>query len=178
MTDRTQRERFERLILAHLDAAYELARWLTRNDHDAEDVVQEACLKAFRHFGGFRGDNPRAWLLAIVRNACFTWIGRNRPPQIVTTPPEAVTAAADRAAGLSALAGPESSVLAMDDGALAMRLLEELPAEFREVLVLREMQELSYREIADVTGVPEGTVMSRLARARARLRRLWQERTA
>ena len=178
MTDRTQRERFERLILAHLDAAYELARWLTRNDHDAEDVVQEACLKAFRHFGGFRGDNPRAWLLAIVRNACFTWIERNRPPQMVAAPLEGAAEAASQAAGPSALAATESAMVAVADGALAMRLLEELPAEFREVLVLREMQDLSYREIATVIGVPEGTVMSRLARARARLRRLWQERTA
>lgn len=178
MTDRAQRERFERLVLAHLDAAYALARWLTRNEHDAEDVVQEAYLRAYRYFGGFRGDNHRAWLMAIVRNTCFSWLERNRAPEGVL---QRARAAAGDDALLAAGApanNPEAALIAASDGALARRLLEELPPEFREVLVLRELQELSYREIAEITGVPEGTVMSRLARARARLRHLWQERTA
>lgn len=170
MADRAQRERFERLVLPHLDAAYALARWLTRNEHDAEDVVQEAYLRAYRYFTGFRGENHRAWLLAIVRNTCLSWLERNRSQ----TPAEAAEAL--RATG-GGTVDPETALAAASEGALAMRLIAELPPEFREVIVLRELEDLSYREVAEIIGVPEGTVMSRLARARARLRQLWRERT-
>lgn len=149
--------------MPHMAAAYNLARWLTRNEHDAEDVVQEAYLRAFRYFDGFQGGDSRAWLLAIVRNTCYTWLQQNRRP---TAPLEdALSEAA--APG----PGPEALVLEQVDRELLHRALEELPPEFREAIVLRELEGLSYKEIGAITGVPLGTVMSRLARARARLER-------
>ncbi len=149
-----------------MDAAYNLARWLTRNDHDAQDVVQEAYLRAFRFFEGFHGGDARAWLLAIVRNACFTWLGQNRPPEDTTVFDEEVHSS--ETAALS----PEALLLQSADQALVRQALEELPAHFREVLVLRELEGLSYKEIADVVSIPIGTVMSSLARARQRLRQV------
>jgi RNA polymerase sigma-70 factor (ECF subfamily) len=157
LKDATRRERFERALLPHLDAAYNLARWLTGSGHEAEDAVQEACLRALEYFEGFRGEDGRAWLLAIVRNTCYDRLRRTRPT-------EELLDAADSAAG------PEALQLQAADRALVHRGMERLPAEYREALVLREMEGLSYREIARVAGVPVGTVMSRLARARAGLR--------
>jgi RNA polymerase sigma factor (sigma-70 family) len=162
-------QRFEELALPHLDAAYNLARWLTRNDHDAHDVVQEAYLRAFRFFDGFHGDNARSWLLAIVRNTCYTWLQKNRGLHVNTSLDELLdSGAADASltAGEPSDESPEKFMLREDDRALVNRALDQLPEEFREVLVLKELEDLSYREIAAITGIPLGTVMSRLSRAR------------
>jgi RNA polymerase sigma-70 factor, ECF subfamily len=175
VAERTPLDDFERAVLPHLNAAYNLARWLTRNEADAEDVVQEACLRAFKYFGGFAGDSGKSWLLSIVRHTCFTWLARNRPAELAPLD----DAALDELAAVEADPGatPESSLQAADERTLLAELLAKLPAEFREVVVLRELEELSYREIAEVTALPVGTVMSRLARARARLRAEWRRRT-
>jgi RNA polymerase sigma-70 factor (ECF subfamily) len=159
------RERFEQAVLPHLDAAYNLARWLTWNERDAQDVTQEAFLHAFRFFDGYQGGNMRAWLLTIVRNTCYTWLHRNRPPDAAVEFDEEI-----HSDELSGGADPEVQVLAAADRETVHRALEELPAIFREVLVLREVEGMSYKEIADVSSVSLGTVMSRLARARTRLR--------
>jgi RNA polymerase sigma-70 factor (ECF subfamily) len=152
-------------LLPHLPAAYNLARWLTRDDHDAEDVVQEAYLRAFRFFDGFQGGDGRAWFLAIVRNTCYTWLHRNRPPEPTAPFDEALP-------GLSnEVLGPDELLQRSDARAALHQALEELPPEFREAVVLRELEALSYKEIAAVTGAPLGTVMSRLARGRLLLRR-------
>jgi RNA polymerase sigma-70 factor (ECF subfamily) len=157
---------FEQAVLPHLDAAYNLARWLTRNSQDAQDVVQEAYLRALRYFPGFRGGDGRAWLLIIVRNTCFTWMHANRPLQDATEFDENVAPPDSR------IPNPEELVLHTDTSTLVRKALEKLPPNFREVLVLRELEGLSYREIATITGVPAGTVMSSLSRARARLRQV------
>ena len=155
---------FEQVVLPHLDAAYNLARWLTRNQQDAEDAAHEACLRALRFFPAFRGGDARAWLMKIVRNTCYTWLRTNRPLQDATEfdenlfPPD------------SCILNPEEVALQNDSSALVRRALEKLPTAFREVLILREFEGMSYREIAEVTGMPAGTVMSSLSRARGRLR--------
>jgi RNA polymerase sigma-70 factor (ECF subfamily) len=155
--------RFERTVLPHLDDAYTLARYLVRDEHDAQDVVQEAALRAFRYFEGYSGGDARSWLLAIVRNCSMTWLARRRSDDRDTPHIDvmAVDVRGGRAADAAAI---ESSERGRIDRAMAT-----LPVEFREVLVLRELEDLSYREISDVVGVPIGTVMSRLARARKRL---------
>ena len=155
---------FEQVVLPHLDAAYNLARWLTRNTQDAEDVVQEAYLRAFRFFGGFHGGNARTWLLKIVRNTCYTWLHQNRAQRSATAFDEQLHT------DVAESENPETLLLRKDDGQLLNQALDELPPEFREVLVLLELEGLSYKEIAEVVGIPIGTVMSRLARARHRLR--------
>src|SRR5712692_6964039 len=155
---------FEQAVLPHFDAAYNLARWLTRNDQDARDVVQEAYLRAFRFFPGFRGGDARAWLMKIVRNTCYTWLHANRPLQDATEFDENLFPPDSRAPN------PEEVVLQNDSGTLLRKALEKLPPNFREVLILRELEGMSYREIADFTGMPAGTVMSSLSRARGRLR--------
>ena len=152
----TDRGRFEQQVLPHIDAAYNLARWLTRNDHDAEDVVQEAMLRAYRFFGGLRGA-PRPWLLAIVRNACFTWLRNNRPAELT---------APDEREQESDSPGPEAVVATELNRQRVNDAIAALPVTFREVLVLRELEDLSYRDIARIAEVPIGTVMSRLARGR------------
>jgi RNA polymerase sigma-70 factor (ECF subfamily) len=156
------RARFEREVLPHLDAAYTLARWLVRDDHDAEDVTQEALVKALRFIGDLQSDNARGWLLAIVRNTAFTWLKRRRRLDLEPLTDEAVEAPAP------APAPDETLILAERQKALR-RALERLPYELREVIVLREMNGLSYRDIAETIQAPIGTVMSRLSRARARL---------
>jgi RNA polymerase sigma-70 factor, ECF subfamily len=153
-----RRAGFEATFLPHLPAAYNLARWLTRDGHDAEDVVQEAYLRAFRSFGGFRGGDGRAWFLAIVRNTCLTWIQRNRPPKPTVPFDEAVHGV------------PADTPAPPSDSEALRRAMDELPPEFREAVVLRELEGLSYKEVAAVTGVPIGTVMSRLSRGRGLLR--------
>ena len=155
---------FEQVVMPHLDAAYNLARWLAGNDHDAEDIAQEACLRAFRFLGGFRGGNSRSWLLTIVRNTAYTWLKQNRPQSVVSLGDEELIELEDPAAAL-----PHSNMLHHADRDVLHAALEALPAEFREVLVLRELEGLSYKEIADVADAPIGTVMSRLARARKQL---------
>jgi RNA polymerase sigma-70 factor (ECF subfamily) len=157
------REQFEARVLPHLGAAYNLARWLTRNDHDAEDVVQESFLRAYRYFGGFHGGDGRAWLLTIVRNTCYTWFQQNRPRELAASLDDAVNNIESDAPS------PEAELIRSADRNLITKALEELPLEYREVLVLREMEGMSYKEIADITEIPIGTVMSRLARARKRL---------
>ena len=151
----TDRAHYKALVLPHLDAAYNLARWLTRNDHDAEDVLQEAMLRAYRHFESLRGE-ARPWLLAIVRNACWSWLRANRPAEV----PDADDEIESDAPGPEALAAREFDRRALNDAIAA------LPLAFREALVLRELEDLSYKEIARIAGIPIGTVMSRIARAR------------
>ena len=172
-------QRFEAIALPHLDAAYKLARWLTRNDADAADVVQEAFLRALTYFDGFRGENARAWLLTIVRNTCFRWLQRNRSSTVVPFSRE-VEAQVDAAAaqpGGETTPDPETLLVQQREAALLNELIGELPMSFREVLVLREIEDLSYRDMAEVLGVPIGTVMSRLARARGLLKETWRRRT-
>jgi RNA polymerase sigma-70 factor, ECF subfamily len=152
--------------LPHLDAAYNLARWLTRNPHDAEDVVQEAYLRAFKFFDTLRGANGRAWLLTIVRNTCYTWLQQNRPRDLTVPFDE------DLHSGESDSAEPATLVLKSASHQMLKEALEELPAEFREVVVLRDLEGFSYKEIAEIAKIPPGTVMSRLARARERLKQL------
>jgi RNA polymerase sigma-70 factor (ECF subfamily) len=161
-----RKQRFERVVLPHLDAAYNLARWLVRDGHDAEDVVQDAMLRALRHFDGLRGVDPRPWLLAIVRNAAWAWLRARRPGELVELSDDELDAALS-------LGGPD-----LNPESLAIRRTERremdaaitaLPIAFRETLILRELEELSYREIAQVLDVPMGTVMSRLSRARTLL---------
>jgi RNA polymerase sigma factor (sigma-70 family) len=164
MTEQVGTNTFERAVLPHLDAAYNLARWLTHNAQDAEDVVQEAYMRALRFFPSFHGGNARAWLLSIVRNTCFTWLHANRPLQTAAEFDENLASPDSRAQN------PEELVLHTDTSTLVRKALEKLPPHFREILVLRELEGLSYREIAAITGTPAGTVMSSLSRARQRLR--------
>jgi RNA polymerase sigma-70 factor (ECF subfamily) len=164
--DETEVARFEEAVIPHLSAAYNLARWLVGNQHDAEDVVQESYLRALKFFKGFRGGNGRPWLLAIVRNTCYTWLRGNRMDEVTTELDE------DMQLVDTSDVNPEALLLAAARGELVQRALEELPAEFREIVILRELEGMSYKEIAEVAGIPVGTVMSRLARARARLQKI------
>jgi RNA polymerase sigma-70 factor (ECF subfamily) len=154
---------FEEAVLPHVDAAYNLAHWLTRTDTDAEDVVQESYLRAFKFFVGFRGEDGRSWLLAIVRNTCYTWMQRNRSPDLMVPVDDELHEIE------STDLNPEALLMQKAETLTVRRALEELPVEFREVLVLRELEEMSYRDIASITDLPLGTVMSRLARGRKRL---------
>jgi len=147
------------MVLPHLDAAYNLARWITRNDHDAQDVVQEAVLRAYRFFDGLRGE-PKPWMLAIVRNSCLSWLQVNRPADLSAFDDRVVEAETPDEAG------PEAQAMRAVDRRMLNDAIAALPAQFREVLVLRELEDLSYREIARIADIPMGTVMSRLARAR------------
>jgi RNA polymerase sigma-70 factor (ECF subfamily) len=162
--DHDRRARVETVLLPHLDAAYNLARWLVRNDADAHDVVQEAYLRAFRYVDALRGTDGRAWLLTIVRNTAYTWLRRRRSEE------PAVTSLAEDSPDTSA-PNPETVLLQQADREIVRAAIEALPVEFREALVLREFEGLTYKEIAAVIDVPIGTVMSRLARARERLHR-------
>ena len=145
--------------MPHLDAAYNLARWLAGNHHDAEDIVQEACVRALRFASGYRGGNSRSWLLAIVRNMTYTWLKKNRPQAVVSIDDET----------LAEIEDPAAPAFDKADAGLLRAALGELPVEFREVVVLRDIEGFSYKEIAEVADVPIGTVMSRLARARRQL---------
>ena len=154
---------FEEAVMPHLDAAYNLARWLMRNEYDAQDMVQEAYLRALRFFSGFHGDDARAWLLTIVRNTCYTWLKRNKSAELSGDFEEVVlTMESDGP-------DPEASHVLKVETQFLNEAIEKLPLEFREVVILRELEELSYKEIATITGIPIGTVMSRLSRARKRL---------
>lgn len=155
---------FEIFVVPHMAAAYNLARWLTRNEHDAEDVVQEAYLRAFRFFDSYRGGDCRTWLLTIVRNTCYTWLQQNRR---ATTPLDDEMPELD-----STQSNPEGLLLRKVDSEMLRQALEELPVEFREAIVLREFEGLSYKDISAITCVPLGTTMSRLARARGRLQKV------
>jgi RNA polymerase sigma factor (sigma-70 family) len=163
--DQKKLDGFEAIVLPQLGAAYNLARWLTRNDHDAEDVVQEAYLRAFRFFEGFRGGDARAWLLTIVRNTYYSWLANNRIRDLSEPLDDELWQLESDAPD------PELNAIQISEQQRLKQAIEELPAEFREVLILRELEGMSYKEIADVTDIPLGTVMSRLARARKRLQR-------
>ncbi|HWK85035.1 MAG TPA: sigma-70 family RNA polymerase sigma factor [Caldimonas sp.] len=167
MSDEEDRRRFESLALPHVDAAYNLARWLTHNDHDAQDVAQEALVRALRYIGGFRGDSARAWLLQIVRHTCYSWLKDNRPAENISLD-DADDAWQDIAA--PAIDEPQSLALRKADRLQINAAIAALPVAFREVLVLRELEELSYNDIARIAEIPLGTVMSRLARARGLMR--------
>jgi RNA polymerase sigma-70 factor (ECF subfamily) len=172
--DRAAGARFEAAALPHLDAAYNLARWLTRDDHAAEDVVQEAYLRGLKFFGSFRGGDGRAWILAIVRNACFDWLKLRRAEDLHDPFDQDIhSPAIDRPAeqARSAAANPEALAARSATAERIGDALERLPAEYREALVLRELEGLSYKEIASIAEIPIGTVMSRLARARKQLRK-------
>jgi RNA polymerase sigma-70 factor, ECF subfamily len=156
-------ESFDEVVLPHLDAGYRLARWLMRNEHDAEDAVQEASLRAFRYFRTFAGGNGRAWFLRIVRNTCCGWHGRGL--QALTDPFDEEQHSSDPSAS-----DPETLLLKSDDATLVEQAMSKLPDHFHQLLVLRELEGLSYRELADVLEIPIGTVMSRLSRAREALR--------
>lgn len=155
------RERFEQLVLPHLDAAFNLARWLLRGRADAEDAAQDAMLRAYRFFPGFQGGEARAWLLQIVRNVCYTWLEKNRPAELMTEFDESL----HRPSSVT----PEALALAGEQRERLTKAIESLSPRSREVLVLREFEECSYKEIAAITSIPIGTVMSTLARARERL---------
>ena len=171
MQERDRVALFERMVTPHIGTAYSLARWLTRNDEDAEDVVQEACVRAFRSLHGFRGADSRAWVLAIVRNTAYSWLQRNRRHEVTVPLDDRLDDACSDGNH------PELQVMREVDQQALAKALDELPLEFREVIILREMEDLSYREIASIAGLPIGTVMSRLARARKRLQqRLTAER--
>ena len=173
MSGEDERARFDRVVLPHLDDAFALARWLAGNQPDAEDIFQEACLRAFRGIGSFSGGSARAWLLTIVRRTAYSWLKKNRL--------RAQVAINDLSLGERALvegggdqdalnrATPETELIAKADAARLEAAIAALPLEFREAFVLRDIQGLEYREIAEVTAMPLGTVMSRLARARRRL---------
>ena len=155
---------FEEVVLPHLDAAYNLARWLVRKPQDAEDIVQEAYLRAFKFFGGYQGGDARSWVLKIVRNTSYSFLEKNRPAELAEEFDEEVhTAVVEQP-------GAEAALLQSADSRMLREALDELPVNFREVIVLRELEGMSYKEIAEVKGVPMGTVMSSLARARTQLR--------
>ena len=162
-------ERFEDVVLPHLDAAYRLARWLIRNEHDAEDIVQEASLRALRYFQTFAGRNGRAWFLRIVRNTCWSW--RAQTARIATDVFDE-----DQHKGAQLTCDPETLLLHAVDASLIDETLRNLPDRYRELLVLRELEGLSYQELADVLEIPIGTVMSGLSRARQAFRRALETR--
>ena len=158
--------RFEKEVLPHLDAAYNLARWLTRDVNDAEDVVQDACVRALKYVDSLNASGARAWFLTIVRHAFYDWCKRNRPPEIARDDGTAIDMAADPAA-----VDPEQALLRAAESKTLSDAIAALPLAYREVLILRELEELSYKEIARIAEIPIGTVMSRLARARSLLQR-------
>ena len=161
--EKEQLARFDETIMPHLDAAYNLARWLTRNDDDAQDIVQEAYLRAFRFFDAFRGVDGRAWLLTIVRNTCYTWLQQNRAHDATPFDEEIHHSGGEAS-------NPATLALQNADQMLVREAIDDLPAEFREVVVLRDLEGFSYKQIAEISKIPTGTVMSRLARARERLK--------
>jgi RNA polymerase sigma-70 factor (ECF subfamily) len=155
---------FEETMLPHMDAAHNLARWLLRNEQDAQDVVQEAYLRAFKSFAGFHGSNGRAWLLTIVRNTSYTLLKKNHAADFTTTFDEEI-----HGSGRESVS-PATILEHSEDAELIREAMDELPVEFREILALRHQEGLSYKEIADIAQIPPGTVMSRLARARGKLK--------
>lgn len=163
MPDQSKVDRFEEIALPHMAAAYNLARWLVHNEADAEDIVQEAYLRAFKFFSGYYGGDTRAWLLTIVRNTSYTWLQQNRALRLA----DPIEDKLDEV-GLD-FADPEILLLQSVDSQIVRHALQDLPVEFREVVVLREMEDLSYKEIANIVDIPIGTVMSRLKRGRKRL---------
>jgi RNA polymerase sigma-70 factor, ECF subfamily len=162
-----ERRRFEESVLPHVDAAFNLARWLLRDRANAEDATQEAMMRAYRFFGGYRSGDARAWLLQIVRNYCYTWLRKNRPQEDTSVVEEDSMSAEGPS--------PEALAIASVDRERVTRALEALPVHFREILVLRELEGCSYKEIAAITAHPIGTVMSALSRARRQLKETLSE---
>jgi RNA polymerase sigma factor (sigma-70 family) len=167
MIDSEKRKRFQALVLPHLHSAYNLARWLTRNQQDAEDVVQEACLRAFKFFDGFHGNDGRVWLLTIVRNTFYTWYQENHARRQDTLFDEALHSTPATIPGAEhADHNPETLLMGKESERQLQQALQALPLEFREVMIMRELEDLSYKQIACIAGIPIGTVMSRLGRGR------------
>jgi RNA polymerase sigma-70 factor (ECF subfamily) len=164
-----EKSRFELIIVPHLDAAYNLARWLTGNENDARDMVQEASLRAFKFFAGFRGGDARAWLLTIVRNTVYTWLARRRSSRQIFEDDDEIEKLEDVSVNPVRLLERNATI------EVVRSAIAELVPEFREAVVLREMEGFSYKEIADITGVRIGTVMSRLARGRRELQRILEK---
>lgn len=165
-----ERQLFQEVVIPHLDEALSLARWLTGNLTDAEDVVQDACVRAYAAIAASRNVNPRAWLLAIVRNTAFTWLAKNRPKMVTATDDDAVfEQAAIEMVDPSRAATPEAALIQKCDAEQLHAAIASLPLPYRQVLVLREIEELGYQDIARILSIPMGTVMSRLARARGQL---------
>jgi RNA polymerase sigma factor (sigma-70 family) len=158
--------RFEKTVLVHLDAAYNLARWLTQDELGAEDAMQDACLRAFRFFDSLHGPNPKAWFMAIVRNACLDWLKNNRQRTLEDAYDDEVHGAGTASPSNAAIESPEAAAMRASDARWVREGIAALPREYREVLVLRELEELSYKEISVIVDVPIGTVMSRLSRGR------------
>jgi len=179
MDEKAKARRFEQVVMPHLNSAYNLARWLTRNEADTQDVVQEACLRAFKYFDGFDGQFANAWLLKIVRNTCFTWLKSNRPAEETLALDDNVEEV-DRDENVIQLnasslgRSPEAILIEKRDAKRLDQLITRLPPVYREVLILREHEEMSYQDIAEIVGVPIGTVMSRLARGRQLLQSMWR----
>jgi RNA polymerase sigma-70 factor (ECF subfamily) len=169
LTSDDDNARFSSLVLPHLGDAYSLARWLTSNRADAEDVVQDACVRAFRALGSYAGGSARAWVLTIVRHSAYAWLRKNRPAALVAVDDLETVESTQVRPGDPETETPETALIAKADATRLTAAIADLPSPFRETLVLRDVQGLDYREIAEVTGVPIGTVMSRLARARRRL---------
>lgn len=159
----SNKDKFEEIVLPHLNAAFNLARWLTGNDQDAEDVVQEAYLRAYKFLDGFREGSGRSWLLTIVRNTYYNWLQQNRSHNLeISLDPELETMQSNEL-------HPEAKLIQNADSDLLRQILKELPLEYREVIVLREIEDMSYKEISNLINIPLGTVMSRLARGRKQL---------
>ena len=169
VTSELARRRFAEMVLPHLDDAYGLARWLTGNRTDAEDVVQDACMRALASLDAAVIERPRAWVLTIVRNTAFTWLAKNRPKTVLLTDDARTSRSGGRQRARRAAPNAEESLIAAADEAALEAAIQALPHLFREVIVMRDIHGLSYREIAAAIGAPQGTVMSRLARARALL---------
>ena len=162
--ERTRVADFEQIVVPHLNAAYNLARWIMNNDQDAEDMVQEAYLRAYKYYAGFQGANSRSWLLKIVRNTCYTWLRQNRSGDQTVELEDELYESENEAFDPEALSQHQAN------DQMVRQAMQELPAEFREIIILRELEEMSYKEIASIIGIPIGTVMSRLARAHQRLK--------
>lgn len=171
MTASTKEQRFQAMVMPHLDSAFNLARWLTRSPQDAEDIVQEAYLRAFKFFDSFHGDDGRAWLLGIVRNTFYTWYQQNKSQTQNTEFEEELHSVQieDAAATQYADNNPEALLIKKDSQRQLQRALETVSVEFREVMVMRELEDLTYKQIAGIVGIPIGTVMSRLGRGRKQL---------
>lgn len=161
--DAQERARFEQIVMPHLNAAFNLSRWLLRSRADAEDVAQEALLRAYRFFHGYQGGDAKAWLLQIVRNTCYSWLEKNRPMELMTE--------FEEDAHPQSSANPEAMAIASNNRERLRQALETLPPRFREVIILRELEGCSYKEIAAITSIPIGTVMSALSRARQQLQK-------
>jgi len=170
LKDQDKQAQFEQTVLPHINAAFNLAHWLINNDQDAEDIVQESYLRAYKYYSSYQGGNSRAWLLTIVRNTCYTWLHENQAQGLTVDLDDELSSVEFDSAD------PEQCLQIKIDQLSVIRALEELPPVYRELIVLREMETLSYKEIALIAGVPIGTVMSRLARARQQLKEFLGQR--